>query len=73
MGMSKTPVTCSLILFIFGVLSLVAFSYALKKNNIPMSKSAQIRTTPGQFGKLFGAHYLRNRVVIGDLNNNRPI
>ena len=28
-----------------------------------MSKSAQIRTIPGQFGKLFGAHYLRNRVA----------
>ena len=23
----------------------------------------QIRTIPGQFGKLFGAHYLRNRVA----------
>ena len=28
-----------------------------------MSKSAQIRTIPGQFGKLFSAHYLRNRVA----------
>ena len=28
-----------------------------------MSKSARIRTIPGQFGKLFGAHYLRNRVA----------
>ena len=28
-----------------------------------MRKSAQIRTIPGQCGKLFGAHYLGNRVA----------
>ena len=50
-------------LFFFRFLSVVAFSYALKKKNISMSKSAQIRTIPGQFGKLFGAHYLGNRVA----------